>query len=63
VARPGKKRYIKDLHGDAVRDIGVVEPVRPGRNLQLSIDLRLQYLQHRELSRAAAVTGAEAGAS
>jgi cell division protein FtsI (penicillin-binding protein 3) len=57
----GKKRYIKDLHGDTVRDIGVVEPVRPGRNLQLSIDLRLQYLQHRELSRAAAVTGAEAG--
>jgi cell division protein FtsI (penicillin-binding protein 3) len=58
---PGKKRYIKDLHGDAVRDIGVVEAARPGRNLQLSIDLRLQYLQHRELSRAAAVTGAEAG--
>jgi cell division protein FtsI (penicillin-binding protein 3) len=46
----GKKRYIKDLHGEAVRDIGVVEPARPGRNLQLSIDLRLQTLQHRELS-------------
>ncbi|MFT4769543.1 MAG: cell division protein FtsI (penicillin-binding protein 3) [Glaciecola sp.] len=58
---PGKKRYIKDLHGDAVRDIGVVEAVRPGRNLQLSIDLRLQYLLHRELSRAVTVTGAEAG--
>ncbi|WOJ94958.1 penicillin-binding protein 2 [Congregibacter variabilis] len=58
---PGKKRYIKDLHGDAVRDIGVIEPVRPGRNLQLSIDLRLQYLLHRELSRAVTVTGAEAG--
>jgi cell division protein FtsI (penicillin-binding protein 3) len=26
----GKKRYIKDLHGDAVRDIGVVEEARPG---------------------------------
>ena len=58
---PGKKRYIKDLHGDAVRDIGVIEAARPGRNLQLSIDLRLQYLQHRELNRAIAVTGAEAG--
>lgn len=58
---PGKKRYIKDLHGDAVRDIGVIDPVRPGRNLQLSIDLRLQYLLHRELSRAVTVTGAEAG--
>ena len=59
--RPGKKRYIKDLHGEAVRDIGVVEEAHPGRNLQLSIDLRLQYLQHRELARAVAVTGAEAG--
>ncbi|MFK7829180.1 MAG: peptidoglycan D,D-transpeptidase FtsI family protein [Congregibacter sp.] len=57
----GKKRYIKDLHGDAVRDIGVIEAAKPGRNLQLSIDLRLQYLQHRELSRAVKVTGAEAG--
>jgi cell division protein FtsI (penicillin-binding protein 3) len=59
--RPGKKRYIKDLRGDTVRDIGVVEEARPGRNLQLSVDLRLQYLQHRELHRAATVTGAEAG--
>lgn len=58
---PGKKRYIKDLHGDAVRDIGVVEPVMPGRNLQLSIDLRLQYLLHKELNRAVVVTGSEAG--
>ena len=58
---PGKKRYIKDLHGDAVRDIGVVEEARPGRNLQLSVDLRLQYLQHRELNRAVAITGAETG--
>ena len=58
---PGKKRYIKDLHGDAVRDIGVVDAARPGRNLQLSIDLRLQYLQHQELERAVTITGAEAG--
>lgn len=57
----GRKRYIKDLHGDAVRDIGVVKPARPGRNLRLSIDLRLQTLQHRELERAIQVTGSEAG--
>ncbi|MEO1080550.1 MAG: penicillin-binding protein 2 [Pseudomonadota bacterium] len=59
--QPGRKRYIKDLRGDAVRDIGVVEEARPGRKLQLSIDLRLQYLQHRELQRAVKLTGAEAG--
>lgn len=60
---PGKKRYIKDLHGDAVRDIGVVEEPHPGKPLALSIDLRLQYLQHRELQRAMAETGAQAGAA
>ncbi|GAB3286743.1 peptidoglycan D,D-transpeptidase FtsI family protein [Parahaliea aestuarii] len=58
---PGKKQYIKDLHGDAVRDIGVLEPARPGRDLRLSIDLRLQVLQHRELQRAVAQTGADSG--
>nr|WP_241262759.1 penicillin-binding transpeptidase domain-containing protein [Parahaliea mediterranea] len=58
---PGKKQYIKDLHGDAVRDIGVLEPARPGRDLKLSVDLRLQYLQHRELQRAVAQTAADSG--
>lgn len=59
--RPGRKRYLKDLRGDAVRDIGIVEAARPGRNLKLAIDLRLQYLLHVELGRAVALTGAEAG--
>lgn len=58
---PGKKQYIKDLHGDVVRDIGVIEPARPGSDLALSIDLRLQYLQHRELQRAVTASGASSG--
>jgi cell division protein FtsI (penicillin-binding protein 3) len=58
---PGKKKYIKDLHGEVVRDIGVLEPARPGRDLKLSIDLRLQYLQHRELRRAVTASGAASG--
>lgn len=58
---PGKKQYLKDLHGEAVRDIGVLESARPGRDLTLSIDLRLQYLQHRELQKAIVATGAESG--
>ncbi len=59
---PGRKKYIKDRHGDAVRDIGVEADAQPGSSLQLSIDLRLQYLQHRELQRAVAETQASAGA-
>ena len=58
---PGKKKYIKDLHGDAVRDIGVLEPARPGKDLALSIDLRLQTMQHRELQRAVSALGAKSG--
>ncbi len=60
---PGKKRFIKDLRGKAVRDIGVIDPAVPGKDLALSIDLRLQYLQHRELQRSIAETGAAAGAA
>ena len=45
----GKKRFIKDLHGDAVRDVGVIEEPRPGKALALSLDLRLQYVQHLSL--------------
>lgn len=59
--KPGKKKYLKDLHGDVVRDIGVLEPAQAGKNLTLSIDLRLQYLQHRELQRAVTSLGAVSG--
>jgi cell division protein FtsI (penicillin-binding protein 3) len=58
---PGKKKYIKDLHGDVVRDIGVLQQAQPGKSLTLSIDLRLQYLQHRELRKAVTEIGATSG--
>ncbi len=58
---PGRKRVIKDLHGDVVRDVGEIESARPGRDLTLSIDLRLQYLAQRELQRAVTSAGAKAG--
>ncbi len=57
----GRKQVIKDLHGEVVRDIGELRAAQPGRDLQLSIDLRLQYLAHRELQRAVATSGARAG--
>ena len=60
---PGKKRFIKDLHGEAVRDIGVVVEPQSGKALALSLDLRLQYAQHRELQRAMKETGAAAGSA
>ena len=44
-------------------DFGVVEEPRPGNALALSLDLRLQYAQHRELQRAMKETGASAGSA
>ena len=58
---PGRKEVIKDLYGEVVRDIGELQAARPGRDLSLSIDLRLQYLAHRELQRAVKVSNANAG--
>ncbi|MFV8818263.1 peptidoglycan D,D-transpeptidase FtsI family protein [Haliea sp. E17] len=61
MGKPGRKRYIKDLQGNMVRDIGVVEPAQPGKDLRLSIDLRLQTLQFQELRKAVMASGAESG--
>lgn len=60
---PGKKRFIKDLHGEAIRDIGVISEAADGESLQLSVDLRLQHVQHRELLRAMEETGAAAASA
>ncbi|WP_219704024.1 peptidoglycan D,D-transpeptidase FtsI family protein [Marinomonas lutimaris] len=52
--RPGRRSYVKDLSGNIIRGVGVEEAEHPGENIELSIDLRLQYLAYRELK--AAVT-------
>lgn len=57
----GRKQVIKDLHGGVVRDIGELQAAVSGRDLRLSIDLRLQYLADRELRRALAQSNAAAG--
>ncbi len=49
---PGKRRILKDGDGREIVDLGVIKDARPGRDLALSIDRRLQYLAYRELSRA-----------
>jgi cell division protein FtsI (penicillin-binding protein 3) len=48
----GAKRVIRDRKGRQVDDIENVRAVRPGRDLMLSIDTRIQYLAYRELKRA-----------
>ncbi len=45
----GRKRVIQDRLGRVVEDLESIEPARPGQDLKLSIDKRLQYLTYREL--------------
>ncbi|ETX10366.1 cell division protein [Marinomonas ushuaiensis DSM 15871] len=49
---PGRRSYLKDLSGNIIHSVGVAETERPGENIELSIDLRLQYLAYRELKAA-----------
>jgi cell division protein FtsI (penicillin-binding protein 3) len=45
----GKKRVLKDNRGRIIKDLTLIRDASPGKNLTLSIDLRLQYLAYREL--------------
>lgn len=47
---PGERKVLKDRRGHWVRDMPLFfKEASPGRNIQLSISLRLQYLAYREL--------------
>jgi cell division protein FtsI (penicillin-binding protein 3) len=48
----GAKRVIQDRYGRIVQDVDSIRAARPGRDLVLSIDLRIQYLAYRELKAA-----------
>lgn len=58
---PGKRQVLKNLRGNVIRDVQVLQNAKPGRTLALSIDLRLQYLAHRELRNAIQEFKAKAG--
>ncbi|WKD48634.1 peptidoglycan D,D-transpeptidase FtsI family protein [Microbulbifer spongiae] len=57
----GAQQVVKDLKGRTVQDLSIQREARPGRDLRLSIDMRLQYLAYRELKRAVAENGASSG--
>ena len=46
---PGRKRVLKDNRGRIIKDLTLIRDANPGHNLELSIDLRLQYMAYREL--------------
>ncbi|PCK09176.1 MAG: cell division protein [Alteromonadaceae bacterium] len=58
---PGAKKLVKDLKGNVVKDLGMLAAPKPGNDLQLTIDLRLQYIAHKELKSAIKKQGAKSG--
>jgi len=59
--RYGRKMVLKDRRGEIVKDLEYLEAPRFGRDLELSIDLRLQFLAHRELRAAISAHEATSG--
>lgn len=58
---PGKKRVLKDRLGNVVETVESLNLPVPGKDLQLSIDRRVQYLAYRELKAAIATHAARGG--
>lgn len=60
---PGAKRVIKDGKHAVIENVESIRPPRPGRDLALSIDRRIQYLAYRELKAAVHQHKAKSGSA
>ncbi len=58
---PGSRRVIVNRRGEVVEDVASIRAPQEGRDLQLAIDSRLQYLAFRELKAAIEANKAKAG--
>lgn len=61
LGRPGMRHVIKDRLGRAVEDVGEIVPPVPGRDLQLSIDSKVQFFAYQKLRDAVVTNKAKAG--
>ena len=59
--REGQRRILRDRHGNIIRDLAPIRTAQLGGNLALSLDLKIQYLAHRELAAAIATHKAKGG--
>ena len=58
----GSMRVVRDLRGRVVESAEVIQAARPGENLSLTIDSRLQYIAYLQLKTAVTAHGATSGA-
>ena len=59
--KSGSRRVIKDRKGRIVEDVESILEPKPGQDLALSIDSKIQYLAYRELKQAMEINKAKAG--
>ncbi|KGM06642.1 Cell division protein FtsI [Peptidoglycan synthetase] [Methylophaga thiooxydans] len=59
--RSGLKRMVRDSRGNYVEGGELIRPAKAGENIQLSMDLRLQYLTYQALKNAVTEHSAKAG--
>lgn len=59
--KAGSRRVIRDRTGRVIEDGLEFTPAQPGANLELTMDLRIQYLAYRELKAAVARNKAKGG--
>ncbi len=60
---PGAKRVVKDGQHHIIEDVESISRPRPGKDLRLSIDRRIQYLAYRELKAAVQEHKARSGSA
>ncbi|WP_256250760.1 penicillin-binding protein 2 [Nitrosomonas sp. Nm51] len=57
----GSRRVLKDNKGRIIEDVENIRAPKPGQDVILSLDRRIQHIAHRELKKAVAVHKAKAG--
>lgn len=57
----GSKQILKDLYGNTIKELKQITESAAGKDLQLSIDLRMQYSAYKTLKEAVAKANAQAG--
>lgn len=59
----GSRRVLLDRKGQIMKDVALLSPAQPGKDVYLSFDTRIQYLAYRELAEAVEKSGAKAGSA
>jgi cell division protein FtsI (penicillin-binding protein 3) len=59
---PGSRRVIQDRRGSVVEDVKTISRPQDGRDVQLALDAKIQYLAYSAIQQAVQTTKAKAGA-